>query len=65
MNCSGRKNKLKDSISKLLFYKSKEIVILFRLLQLKLSISIPEIKLNSEIILLQNFKNRTLKLKPN
>jgi len=65
MNCSDRKNKLKDSISKLLFYKSKEIVILFRLLQLKLSIFIPEIKLNSEIILLQNFKNRILKLKPN
>lgn len=65
INCSDRRNKSKDSINKSLFWKNREIVIHSKLLRPRPNTFIPEIKSNWEITLLLNFRNRTLKLKPN
>lgn len=65
MNFLGKKSKSKNLTNKLLPLKKKEMPILFKQPPPKLSIFMPEIKSNSETILLHNFKNRTSKQNQN
>ena len=65
INFLGKKSKSKNLTNKLLPLKKKEMPILFKQPPPKLSIFMPEIKSNSEIILLHNFKSKTSKQNQN